>query len=204
MIDIIKHVKHEIAWQEAQMRVTREQAAENHERIVEAASRLFRQQGFDGVSVDAIMQDAGLTHGGFYGHFKSKEDLAAQALARALEHSAERQGKHTDIAGLVSHYLSQRHCEDRGNGCAIAALGADIAREGKGIRHGLTTHIRSQLDRLARLLTGGTAAHRRKRAIATLAGMVGALTLARAVDDPALSKEILAAARDIFGNPTEP
>jgi TetR/AcrR family transcriptional repressor of nem operon len=200
MIVIIKTVKHEIVRQEAPMRVTREQTAENHERIVNAASRLFRQQGFDGVSVDAIMQDAGLTHGGFYGHFKSKEDLAAQALARALEQSAERQGKQTDIAGLVANYLSPRHCEDPGNGCAIAALGADIAREGKAVRHSLTAHILSQLDRFAQLLTGGTAAHRRKRAIATLAGMVGALTMARAVDDPALSKEILAAARDIFGN----
>ena len=110
------------------MRVSREQAAENHEQIVEAASRLFRQQGFDGVSVDAIMQQAGLTHGGFYGHFKSKEDLAAQAVARALEQAAERQSRYTDIADLVSNYLSPRHCADRANGCAIAALGADIAR----------------------------------------------------------------------------
>ena len=186
------------------MRVSREQAGENHERIVEAAARLFREQGFDRVSVDAIMRDAGMTHGGFYGHFKSKDDLAAQALVHALERSAERQGKHTGITGVVSDYLSQRHCEDPGNGCAIAALGADIAREGKRIRHGPTTYIRSQLDRFAGLLTGGTAAKRRKRAIATLAGMVGALTLARAVDDPALSKEILAACRDIFGNSTEP
>ncbi len=183
------------------MRVSREQAAENHERIVEAASRLFRQNGFDGVGVDTIMQQAGLTHGGFYGHFKSKDDLAAQAVARALERSAERQSKHADLADLVADYLSPRHRDDRGNGCAIAALGADIAREGTAVRHGLTAHIRGQLERLGRLLKGGTAANRRKRAIATLAGMVGALTLARAVDDPALSKEILAAARDVFGKP---
>ena len=181
------------------MRVSREQAAENHERIVETAARLFREQGFDGVSVDAIMQEAGLTHGGFYGHFKSKEDLAAQAVARALDRGAERQRKYTDIAGLVSNYLSPRHCADLGNGCAISALGADIAREGSGVRGTLTAHIRAQFDRIAQLFKGGTAAHRRKRAIATLAGMVGALTLARAVDDPALSKEILAAAREVFG-----
>lgn len=181
------------------MRVSREQVAENHERIVETASRMFREQGFDGVSVDAIMQEAGLTHGGFYGHFKSKDDLAAQAVARALDRSLERQSKHTGIAGLVSSYLSPRHCADLGNGCAIAALGADIAREGKSVRRSLTGHIRAQFDRIAHLLGSGTAANRRKRAIATLAGMVGALTLARAVDDPALSKEILAAARDVFG-----
>ncbi|HVC60393.1 MAG TPA: helix-turn-helix domain-containing protein [Acetobacteraceae bacterium] len=181
------------------MRVSREQAAENHERIVEAASRLFRQQGFDGVSVDAIMQDAGLTHGGFYGHFKSKEDLAARAVARALAKATERQKRYTDLGDLVSDYLSQRHCDDRGNGCVIAALGADIVRQGSGVRGGLTAHVRSQFDRFARLIKGGTAANRRKRAIATLAGIVGAMTLARAVEDPALSKEILAAAREIFG-----
>src|ERR1700689_55199 len=98
MIAVIKRVKPEIAGQEAPMRVSREQAAENHERIVETASRMFREHGFDGGSVDAIMQEAGLTHGGFYGHFKSKEDLAAQAVARALDRGVERQRKHTGIA----------------------------------------------------------------------------------------------------------
>jgi TetR/AcrR family transcriptional regulator, transcriptional repressor for nem operon len=181
------------------MRVTREQAAQNHRRIVETASRLFRRHGFDGVSVDTIMQQAGLTHGGFYGHFKSKSDLAAQAVTRALERASEYQRRHGDIADLVSDYLSPSHCADRANGCAIAALGADIARQGKGVRRGLTTHVRAWLDRLVHMFRGGTAADRRKRAIATLAGIVGALTLARAVDDTALSTEILAAARDVFG-----
>lgn len=181
------------------MRVSRERAAENHEQIVETASRLFRAQGFDGASVEAIMRQAGLTHGGFYGHFKSKEDLAARAVAYALEQSAERQDKHADLGDLVSDYLSQRHCADRANGCAFAALGGEIVRQGKAVRRGLTAHLRAGFDRFARLLKGGSTADRRKRAIATLAGMVGALTLARAVDDPALSKEILAAARDVFG-----
>jgi TetR/AcrR family transcriptional regulator, transcriptional repressor for nem operon len=199
MIGDIKRVKRQNTQQEAAIRVSREQAAQNHQRIVETASRLFRQQGFDGVSVDTIMQQAGLTHGGFYGHFKSKDDLAAQAVVRALERSSEGQGRYTDIGELVSQYLSQRHCADRACGCAIAALGTDIARQGKGVRQGLTAHIRARLDHLARLLRGGTAADRRKRAIATLGGIVGALTLARAVDDPVLSKEILAAAAEFFG-----
>ncbi len=181
------------------MRVSREQVAENHERIVDAASRLFREQGFDAVTVDMVMRQAGMTHGGFYGHFRSKEDLAAQAVVRALERSAERQGLYPDLPALVSDYLSQRHCDDSGNGCAIAALGADIARQDHGVRRGLTAHIRAQFERFARLLTDGTAASRRQRAIATLAGMVGAMTLARAVDDPALSQEILAAMRESLG-----
>jgi TetR/AcrR family transcriptional regulator, transcriptional repressor for nem operon len=180
------------------MRVSRDKAAENRERIVNTASRLFREKGFDGVGVDAIMSGAGLTHGGFYGHFGSKDDLAAEAVTRALARSVEKQSGYTTLSDLVSEYLSERHCADRPNGCAIAALGADMARQRDGVRRGLTEHVRVQLDRFTRLLRNGPAARRRRRAIATLAGMVGALTLARAVDDPALSKEILAVARDSF------
>ena len=184
---------------EEQMRVSREKAAENRERIVDAASRLFREKGFDGAGVDAIMHAAGLTHGGFYGHFGSKDDLAAEAVTRAFGRSAEKQSRYATLSDLVSGYLSERHCADRANGCAIAALGADMARQSEGVRRGLTAYVRAQLDHFTRLLRNGTRASRRRRAIATLAGMVGALTLARAVDDPALSKEILEAARDAFG-----
>ena len=184
---------------EEQMRVSREKAAENRERIVEAASRLFREKGFDGAGVDAIMHAAGLTHGGFYGHFGSKDDLAAEAVTRAFGRSAEKQSRYATLSDLVSGYLSERHYADRANGCAIAALGADMARQSEGVRRGLTAYVRAQLDHFTRLLRNGTRASRRRRAIATLAGMVGALTLARAVDDPALSKEILDAARDAFG-----
>jgi len=180
------------------MRVSREKAAENRERIVETASRMFRERGFEGVGVDAIMKRAGLTHGGFYGHFRSKDDLAAEAVTCALERGVENQGCYRNLRDLVAGYLSERHCADRANGCAIAALGGDIVRQRDGVRRRLTAGVRVQLDRFTRLLKEGTAARRRKRAIATLAGMVGALTLARAVDDPALSKEILAAARDAF------
>jgi len=181
---------------EAKMRVSREKAAENRERIVETASRLFREKGVDGVGIDAIMSGAGLTHGGFYGHFASKDDLVAEAVARALEHAVEQQSDYADLSDLVAGYLSERHLADRTGGCAIAALGADLARQGDGARRNLTAHVRAQIERFVRLLKNGPKARRRRRAIATLAGMVGALTLARAVDDPALSREILAAARD--------
>jgi TetR/AcrR family transcriptional repressor of nem operon len=181
------------------MRVTREKAAENRERIVETASRLFREKGFDGVGLDAIMQDAGLTHGGFYGHFASKEDLAAEAVVQALAKSAELQRRYTNISDFVSNYLSESHYADRANGCALAALGGDIARRGDGVRSATASHVRTQLERLAGLFRG-TAAVRRRRAIATLAGIVGALTLARVVEDPVLSDEILSTARQIFGS----
>ena len=181
------------------MRVSREKAAENRERIVETAARLFREEGFDGVGLDAIMSAAGLTHGGFYGHFGSKDDLAAEAVTRALQHGAEKQSRFTSLGDLVSSYLSGRHRADRANGCAIAALGGDIVRQRQGVRSALTASVRGQLDRFSRLLRRGTVASRRRRAITTLAGMVGALTLARAVNDPALSEEILEVARDAFG-----
>ena len=183
---------------EGHMRVSREQAAANRQRIVEAAARLFRECGFDGVGVDAIMKAAGLTHGGFYGHFDSKDDLAAEAVARALARETDELGGITDLDAFVQAYLSERHCADRGGGCALAALGADLAREGKGVRRALTEHVGARLKWLEKLFRGPEAS-RRKRAIATLSGLVGALTLARAVDDPALSQDILAAAREAFG-----
>jgi TetR/AcrR family transcriptional repressor of nem operon len=180
------------------MRVSREKAAENRERIVETASRMFRERGFDGVGVDAIMHGAGLTHGGFYGHFKSKEDLAFTALALALKRGSENHSRYSELEHLVSGYLSERHCADRANGCAIVALGADIVREGKDVRRELTVHVRARLALFARLLKGGSGINKRQSAIATLSGLVGALTHARAVDDPALSREILAAACNVF------
>jgi TetR/AcrR family transcriptional repressor of nem operon len=180
------------------MRVSRGQAAENRERIVDVASRLFREHGFDGVGVDAIMKEAGLTHGGFYKQFRSKDDLAAEALTKALTRGTEKLSRFTDLPSYVSAYLSDRHCADRGDGCGLAALGSDVAREGKGVRRALTEYVATRLDWIAGLFKG-TAAARRRRSIATLSGLVGALTLARAVDDPALAKEILAAARTEFG-----
>jgi TetR/AcrR family transcriptional repressor of nem operon len=181
------------------MRVSREKAAENRRRIVEAAARLFRDDGFDGVGVDAIMKEARLTHGGFYGHFVSKDALMAEAMAHALDRSAAWQEKLGSLSELVAGYLSDRHRADRANGCAVAALGADVARHSPDLRKTLTAGVRQQIGRIVSLLRRGTPAARRRRAIATYAGMVGALTLARAVDDPALAREILTAARDAFG-----
>jgi TetR/AcrR family transcriptional repressor of nem operon len=181
------------------MRVTREQAAENRERIVATAARLFRDKGFDGVGVDTIMKTAGLTHGGFYGHFESKDALAGEAIEQAFRQSAEKLSGAATLGELVAEYLSDRHWRDRADGCALAALGGDLGRQAPAVRRSVTASLRRQLDRLVSVMRRDTAATRRRRAIATLAGMVGALTLARAVDDSALAKEILAAARQSFG-----
>jgi TetR/AcrR family transcriptional regulator, transcriptional repressor for nem operon len=180
------------------MRVSREKAAENREKIVEAASRLFRERGFDGVGVDAIMKEAGLTHGGFYGHFASKDELAAEAMEQALSRGTDTMARFNNLKSYVAAYLSERHVANRGDGCGLASLGADIPREGEGVRRVMTAFVAKRLDGIAALFAG-SAARRRKRAIAMLSGLVGALTLARAVDDPVLSKEILTAAREAFG-----
>jgi len=182
------------------MRVTREQAALNRERIVETASRRFRERGFEGIGVADLMKEAGLTHGGFYGHFGSKEDLMAEACAAALARSRERWDKSArahpeDPVGAVARmYLTPRHRDAPGDGCVMAALAADAARQGPAVRHAFVQGLRSTFDSLAAWVKGGTPAARRRKAIAAYASWVGAMVLARAAaDDAPLSKEILEA-----------
>src|SRR5690242_4976133 len=140
-----KPAGHQWPQEEESMRVTREQAAENHDRIVETAARLFRERGFEGVGVAELMQAAGLTHGGFYGHFESKEDLMERACERALEGSTERWRRRADgargpaaLRALARGYLTERHRDDPGNGCLLASLGPDAARHGPGVRRAIT------------------------------------------------------------------
>ena len=181
------------------MRVSRAKAEENRDRIVACASRLFRERGFEGVGVDALMKAVGLTHGGFYGHFRSKDDLAVEAVARGFADGEEKQKSQASVKELADGYLTEAHRDDIGGGCLLAAIGGDMARQNAGVRRPLTLYVRGQIDRIANLLRGKTEARRREQAIATLAGLVGALMIARAVDDTALSDEILEAARSVFG-----
>ena len=186
------------------MRVTREQAAAHRERILDVAGTLFREHGFDGIGVADIMKRAGLTHGGFYGHFASKDDLAAEITARVLGREGWMQRltrtANPSFADVVRNYLSPRHRDDPGRGCLFAALGSDVVRQPRSVRRAFTEGLRVRVETLRRLLPGGgSAAARRQKALATIAGLVGALTLARAVDDPKLSDEILEAAAATFG-----
>ena len=187
------------------MKVTREQAAANREKIVEVASTLYRKHGFDGIGVADIMKAAGLTHGGFYGHFESKDDLAAEACARALSREWWKEAIRSSTAGsleaIVNGYLSAQHRSDPGHGCLIAAVGSDIVRQPRTVRRAVTKGFESLIEGLRRLMPSRSPAGRRKQALATMAGLVGALILSRAVDDPALSDEILEAARTTFGGP---
>jgi len=184
------------------MRVSREQAAQNRARIVEVAAKLFREKGYDGIGVADLMKGAGLTHGGFYGHFASKEDLLAEACAKALEGSVDRWQRIADehpereaaLGRIAKSYLSEDHRDHPGLGCSVTALGADIARLGPAARDAMTGGVKGQVAILQTLMPGEDEAERRRQALAGYAAMVGAMVLARAVSDEALSEEVLAAA----------
>lgn len=173
------------------MKVSREQVAENRRLILDASARLFRERGIDGVTVAEIMGAAGLTHGAFYGHFASKEDLVAQACAHALPAA----GDGVTLAGYLAAYLAPDHRDDHGGGCVFAALGSEAVRGGPAMRRTLTEAVRRQVDRLAETAPGRNPAQRRQAAITAWSAMVGAVTLARLVDDGDLSDEILAATK---------
>jgi TetR/AcrR family transcriptional regulator, transcriptional repressor for nem operon len=181
------------------MKVSREQAAENRERIVQVASKLFRERGFDGIGVADLMKAAGLTHGGFYGHFASKEDLATEACGRALDKSLQKWSAEIERAPgeafskIVNSYLSEAHRDGPGTGCLVAALGSDIGRQAPPIRRVVTEGVHAFIGRLMRIVPGKSKPARRRKALSDFAAMVGAVTIARAVDDPELSRDVLEA-----------
>ena len=179
------------------MKVSREQATQNRERIVETAAQLFRERGFAGIGVADLMKEAGLTHGGFYGHFSSKEDLIAEASARALMRSlavlskvAER-AQGAPLSAVADSYLTSRHRDNPGAGCLLAALGPEVSRQGPAVRRSVTDYVRGAVDLLTTMVRGTSNAARRRKALSTYATLVGTMVVARAVDDRALSQEIL-------------
>jgi len=174
--------------EKSEMKVSREQMAENRQRILEVASRLFREKGFEAVGLAEVMKALGLTHGGFYGHFSSKDDLIVQALAHAL---GERNGATLPLREYMEEYLSPRHRDNRAGGCPIAGLAADTLRQTPEARAAVTDGVRAQLDWMSEKSTEAAEADRRRGAIGSWSAMVGATILARAMVDPVLSKEIL-------------
>jgi TetR/AcrR family transcriptional repressor of nem operon len=179
---------------EVEMKVSREQVAENRRKILDAASRLFRAKGFDAVSVAEVMKAAGLTHGGFYGYFKSKDDLIAHALSHALEAPAAGkapQAERIDLAQLASRYLSPGHRADLEGGCPTAALASEAIRQSPEARAAMTAGLQRNLKRLSAIAPGEDDARKRRNAVGSWASMVGAMVLARLSDDAELSDEIL-------------
>lgn len=178
------------------MRVTSERKAATRERILDAALTLFRRRGIDAVGVDAIMHEAGLTHGGFYAYFASKEALVAEASVASLAYSAahwERISQERDrraaLAWIVDGYLDPAHVAAVEKGCVLTTLGPEVARR-HAAKPAISASIRRMADALARCLPG----RRRERAMTALSTMV-AVVLARLADDPALATEFLSAAR---------
>ena len=165
-----------------------------HDRIVDAAARAIRRSGYNGIGVADIMKDAGLTHGGFYAHFPSREAMLAEAADRAgsesvamMERIAAKLPQQQALPAMLQAYLSKEHLEGIETGCAAAALGSEMPRQTPEVRRAATRRIKEMIDLVARHSPdwGQPSAH--ERALVTVATMVGALMLARAVDEPKLS-----------------
>lgn len=176
------------------MRYPASETAEKHKRILGEATRLFRERGFSGVSVSEIMKATGLTHGPFYNHFSSKEALMAESIAQGLQGTlAGVDANFTSQEGRAKYldrYLSTRHRDDPGNGCTMAALASEIRQEPQ-VRGPFTAHLKTIVEKMASFLTLREKRSARGDSIRTLASLVGAMVLARAVDDENFSEEIL-------------
>src|SRR5215216_6214896 len=188
------------------MRVSRVQAEENRQTVINVASRLFREHGFDGIGLKDLMKGAGLTQGAFYKQFASKEDLAAQASKRALESASNRwsaaaaDNPEDPLGAVIGFYLSMAHRGERMDGCPVVALGSDAARQGPDVKASFEAGIREYLEMLGRCVDEAEGKEPGGKAMAILSTMVGAMVLSRAVNDEQLSKQFLqAAAKSVMG-----
>lgn len=173
------------------MKVTKDQMAQNRARILSEAGRLFREKGFAAVTVSEVMKAAGLTHGGFYGHFRSKDDLVAQAIL----HASGSQEQTDDLATFIEAYLFMLHREQPGLGCPMAALAGLMGDQAPEARSAMAARLSEQIAALAQAMPGEDPGSQRQKAIGSFAAMAGAIILSRSIDDHELAKEILAAVR---------
>jgi TetR/AcrR family transcriptional regulator, transcriptional repressor for nem operon len=185
------------------MRYSREHKQETHSRIVRKASVRLREKGAHGVGVADLMKEAGLTHGGFYAHFDSREALVIEAFVYAMDRSMERWKKTLEqippdkrLAMIVDTYLTPLHRDDPGHGCAVPTLGAEIARESPKTRKAFSAKLGQMIDMMAEQIPDASPKVARKRAAAMLATMMGTLVLSRIVGSSEFSDEILAAGRE--------
>jgi TetR/AcrR family transcriptional repressor of nem operon len=185
------------------MRYSREHKRETHARIVKKASVRLREKGAHGIGVADLMKEAGLTHGGFYAHFDSREALVIEAFAYAMDRSTERWRKMAEqtppekrLAAIVESYLTPIHRDDPGHGCAVPTLGAEIARESLKTRKAFSAKLEQMIDMMADQVADVPRKAARKQAMATLATMIGTLVLSRVAGSGEFSDEILGAGRD--------
>jgi TetR/AcrR family transcriptional repressor of nem operon len=185
------------------MRYSKEHKQETHARIVKKASVRLREKGAHGIGVADLMKEAGLTHGGFYAHFDSREALVIEAFGYAMDRGNERWRKLAEqtppdkrLATLVENYLTPLHRDDPGNGCAVPTLGAEIARESPKTRRAFSAKLDRMVEMIADLIPDVPRKAARKQATGTLATMIGTLVLSRIAGSGEFSDEILGAGRD--------
>jgi TetR/AcrR family transcriptional repressor of nem operon len=185
------------------MRYSKEHKQETHARIVKKASVRLREKGAHGIGVADLMKEAGLTHGGFYAHFDSREALVIEAFAYAMDRSTERWRKVAEqtapdkrLATIVENYLTPLHRDDPGHGCAVPTLGAEIVRESPKTRKAFAAKLEQMIDMMADQVLELPRKAARKQAVAALATMMGTLVLSRIAGSGELSDEILAAGRE--------
>jgi TetR/AcrR family transcriptional regulator, transcriptional repressor for nem operon len=175
--------------------------ANTHARLVATAAARFKERGIDGISLADLMKDLKLTHGGFYKHFASRDELVNEALELALAQSGQvlrerlDEGDATDLSGFADLYLNDAHRNDRAGGCAVAALAADASRKNTDVQARFRAHIDSNIEVLSNAIAGGSAAEARAKALLILSTLYGAMLMARAVGESPLSREILQTAR---------
>lgn len=184
------------------MRVTRAKSIENKEIILDTAARLFREKGFDGIGVNDLMKEAGLTVGGFYNNFTSKEDLIAQSCQRAAQRSSDRWNAHIEnpelnnpLQRIASSYLSAKNRDELGSTCLFSTLAAEVPRHTTQVKAVFSQGMESAFETLSKLMPGENEQQKRAQAIAMFSQWVGALILSRATADKALADEILEVAR---------
>ena len=178
------------------MRVTKEKAAENRERILKAASRLIRERGISGAGVDALTEAAGMTHGSLYSQFGSKERLIEDAVGYALAASGKTAAGTATLDRYISGYLASEHRDQPGKGCPLAALACEMPRQSTAVRDTFTAGLRGMIRQVSgRMDTRLKQRQRDENALATVASLVGALVLARAVNDRNLSDDIMRATK---------
>jgi TetR/AcrR family transcriptional repressor of nem operon len=193
------------------MRYSREHKQETHAKIVKKAAVLLREKGAHGIGVADLMKEAGLTHGGFYAHFESREALVIEAFAYAMDRSTERWRKIAEqtlpdkrLATIIQTYLTPVHRDDPGHGCAMPALGGEIARESPKTRKAFAAKLEAMIDMIADQIPDLPRKAARKQAMATIATMMGTLVLARVAGNGEFSDEILDAGREAVLGRTVP
>jgi len=185
------------------MRYSKEHKVQTHARIVKRASAKLREKGAHGIGVADLMKEAGLTHGGFYAHFDSRDALVIEAVTHAMDRSTERWRKLSEetppdkrLLKIVNSYLAPDHRDNPGQGCAVPALAAEIARESSKTRRAFAGRMEQLIDMLADQYHGLPRKAARKQAMAALATMMGSLVMARVTGNSELSDEILKSGRD--------